>query len=93
MIFVDIAGSNVTLAEAQDEYETIRVRKGVHYVQHGSLLVPQPNMVAEVKLEPEDLERLNAGGSLFINILGNGWPPIGITTLDPAITDPPSGNA
>jgi hypothetical protein len=93
MRFVEIAGANLTLAEGQDEYETIKVRKGVSYVQHGSLLVPQESMTLELKPEPEELERLNAGGSLFLNILGTSWPPVGLTTVDPAIGDPPQGNA
>ena len=88
-----IAGANLTLAEKQDEYETIRVRKGVHYVPHGSLLVPQANLVCELKPEPHELEVLNAGGSLFVNILGESWPPIGITVVDPALTDPAQGSA
>lgn len=93
MRFATIAGANLTLAEQQDEYETIRVRKGVYYVPHGALLVPQPNLVGCMKCDPEDLERLNNGGPLYINILGTGWPPIGITTLDPALMNPSDGTA
>lgn len=92
MKFVEIAGANLTLAESQDEYETIKVRKGVTYIQMGRLLVPRPNMVLELKPEDYDLERLNAGGSLFLNVLGERWPPVGIGTIDPALVDPPAGN-
>lgn len=93
MKFVEIAGANLTLAESQDEYETIRVRKGTCHVPHGSLLVPMPNLVCELKPTPEEIQQLVEGGSLFVNILGESWPPIGITTVDPAIADPPIGNA
>lgn len=92
MKFVAIEGANLSLGEGQEEYETIRVRKGITLVTYGSLAVPVPNMVAEIKPDAEDLERLNAGGSLFINILGEGWPPIGLTSYDPIINEP-EGNA
>lgn len=93
MKWLEIAGWNVKLAEKQDEYETIVVRKGTQYVQHGSLLVPVPNLVAEIQPEAEDLKRLNEGGSLFLNFLGESWPPAGLTTYDPALLDPNAGNA
>lgn len=93
MKFVVIAGANLTLAEGQDEYETIKVRKGYTMLANGDLLVPVPSMVAEIKPEPADLERLNAGGSLYLEILGASWPPVGLTTIDPALRDETEGNA
>lgn len=93
MKWLQIAGANHTLAEKQDEYETIVVRRGVTYIQHGSLFVPQPNLVAELKPEPEELKQLNEGGSIFVEILGTGWPPIGIWTVDPKLRDAASGTA
>ena len=87
MKWLEIAGWNVKLAEKQDEYETIVVRKGVAYIPHGQLLVPQPSLVAQLEPEPEELERLNNGGSIFVEILGERWPPIGIGTIDPKLRE------
>lgn len=93
MKWLQIAGHNVVLAEKQPEYETIVARKGVTYVQHGSLLVPQPNIVAEMKPDEEELARLNDGGSLFLEFLGTGWPPAWIGTIDPKFRDEAAGSA
>lgn len=87
MKWLQIAGWDVKLAEDQDEYATIVARKHTSYVQRGALLVPVASLVAEIQPEPEELKRLNEGGSLFLTILGGGWPPCSVSTLDPKITD------
>jgi hypothetical protein len=92
MKWLVIQGANLTLAEGQDEYETIKVRRDITEVWHGDTPHPVPCMVAEIKPSPEDLERLANGGSLYLQILGQSWPPVAITTVDPALTKP-SGNA
>lgn len=93
MKFLEIAGANVTLAEDQEEYETIKVRGYNMLIQHGNLAVPMPAMTAEIKPDAEDLKRLNEGGSLFLTCLGVGWPPVSLATVDPALDEPTEGNA
>lgn len=93
MKWVQIAGADLTLAEKQPEYDTIKVRRDVTYVQHGSLLVPQDCLTAEIKPEAEDLERLLSGGSLFLRMLGRSWPPALLMSIDPRIADEAAGSA
>jgi hypothetical protein len=92
MKWLDIAGHNCPMGKDQPEFQTVNVRRGTTYVQHGSLLVPQPNIVAELRLEPDELEHVNGGGSLFLEFLGTSWPPVGLGISDPALRNP-EGNA
>lgn len=94
MKFVEIAGANLTLAEDQDEYETIKVRRAaqaLHYPDGSVAMVP--GLTVELKPSPEDIQTLREGGSLFVNILGNQRPPISVTTYDPTRIDATEGNA
>lgn len=88
MKFVVIEGANVTLAEAQDEYETIAVRRTTVTVKDGNGNTGRaPCMTLELKPDAEDLHRLSRGGSIFVSILGNMWPPCSVTTTDPMKKD------
>lgn len=94
MKFVEIAGANLTLAENQDEYETIKVRRALQLMSFpdgSSLMVP--GMTLELKPSLEDIATLREGGSIFVNILGTSWPPIQVTTFDPTRIDATEGNA
>lgn len=91
MKWLQIAGWDVKLAENQPEYETIVARKHVSYIQRGALLLPVNGLVVELQPEPAELEHLNNGGSLFLNILGGSWPPCSLTTIDPKLTDEAAG--
>lgn len=42
-----------------------------------------PSIVTKFKLSPEELERINETGELYISILGTGMPPIMPTVLNP----------
>jgi hypothetical protein len=92
MKWLDIAGHNCPMGKDQPEYATVNVRRGTTYVQHGSLLVPCPNIVAEIQLEPDEIAHVVAGGSLFYEVLGQSWPPVAIGISDPALRNP-EGNA
>lgn len=94
MRYVAIIGANVTLAESQPEYDTIRVRAGTTVITDGKGGQHEvPCMTLELKPEQADLNRLLDGGSLYLTILGNAWPPCSVTTTDPASVPKPQGNA
>lgn len=94
MKFVEIAGANLTLAEGQDEYETIKVRRALQLapLADGTERMV-PGMTLELKPSPEDIQTLREGGSIFVNILGTMWPPIQVTTYDPTLINATEGNA
>lgn len=79
------AQANVRLAETQDEYVTIHVRREIATYTNadGTETYQQLVMVGRLTPSPEDLARLNAGEDLYISIAGNGWPPVLICVGDP----------
>lgn len=94
MQFLKIAGANCTLAEDQDEYETIYVRMAETPLDYGNGDVRMvPCITAELKPTREEIEHLREGGSLFLNILGRSWPPLSVTATDPTLISEAKGNA
>ena len=91
MKWVEPSGYNINMGEGQPEYETIPLRKGTTYIERGGVLVPAPCFVAKILIDNKDLCALiSNGGALYVQVIGNGWPPMQVRTDDP-ILDYPDG--
>ena len=94
MKFVVIEGANLTLAEGQSEYDTIKVRRTTTVLEYPDGSKREvPCMTLELKPEAHEIADLMGGGSLFLNILGMSWPPVSLTTYDPTLVSDTKGNA
>lgn len=72
MIAQRIAGATRTLGEDQG-YQPLAIRDGqICFEQFDSSV---PTMTAAFEPTPAELERLNAGGTVYLTIIGAEWPP------------------
>lgn len=83
MEFKRIEGANCKLAENQDEYTTIWIRRGIgEFAQPNGELYKAHYMEFAVEPTPAELERLNAGAPVIVRILGLSFPPINVWAGD-----------
>lgn len=75
MLPMRISNATRVLAETQDEYHALAVRDEV--------IAGINHMTSLWEPTPAELAQLNAGGHVRLTILGNGHPPVMITTQGP----------
>jgi hypothetical protein len=80
MNFVDFEGTNHAFGKppemTDDQCGTLRVKRGIADLAGEDF----PVSTSGWKPSPEDLERLNAGGLIFLNIFGIGHPVVSVST-------------
>lgn len=80
MTFEDFQGTNKTFTKpanmTDDQCGALKVRQAVHRIDGEPFAVSTSGW----KPDANDLERLNAGGLVFLNIFGIGHPVVSITT-------------
>lgn len=59
-----------------DQCGTLRVQRGIYDLKGEKT----PISISAWKPSPEDLERLNNGGLIYLNVFGNGHPMVSINT-------------
>jgi len=78
---VRIEGYTRELAKDQPEYTPLCIRDEVAILRPpGGLPQNVPAMVAAFEPTPQQLATLNAGGKIYVRILGTSWPPINLWT-------------
>lgn len=79
---VPIVGSNITLAEGQDEYSTVRGRYDQHtpsiHAASGETYDSGPSITVAFKPTLEEALCLINGGHIYLRILGGGFPPVAL---------------
>lgn len=80
MQFVDFEGTNFAFTKPEnttdDQCGTLRVQRGLVEIEGQDF----PVNTSGWKPSPEDLERLNNGGLIFLNIFGAGHPMVSVGT-------------
>jgi hypothetical protein len=80
MHFVDFEGTNFAFTKPEDmtdqQCRTLRVKRGMTEIDGEKY----PVSTSGWKPTAEDLERLNAGGLIYLNIFGLGHPPVSVST-------------
>jgi hypothetical protein len=80
MIFTDFEGANFTFTRPKelrdDQCGDLKVRRGIADVNGDKF----PVSTSAWKPSAEDLERLNAGGLIYLNIFSTGHPMVSVGT-------------
>jgi hypothetical protein len=80
MYFTDFPEANFTFTKPEnmrdDQCGTLRVQRGLADVGGEKF----PVSISAWKPEPEDIERINNGGLIYLNIFGNGHPMVSVST-------------
>jgi len=76
---VDFEGTNITLGKPDDmtdeQCNSIKAQKGVD--SQGF-----PFFAVAFKPDAEDLKNLNEGRPIFLKVIGQGFPPVAVYTLN-----------
>ena len=80
MYFTDFPGTNHAFGKPsnvrEDQCGTLRVKHALTDVNGTAF----PVSISGWKPSAEDLERLNAGGLIYLNVFGNGHPMVSVST-------------
>lgn len=80
MMFTDFEGTNFTFNRPketrEDQCGDLKVRRAVADINGDKF----PVSTSAWKPSPEDLERLNAGGLIYLNIFSTGHPMVSVGT-------------
>ena len=89
MLPVDFQEANFTFGKPVDmtdeECGSLRVHKGQY--PDGT-----PRITSKWLPNKEDIEAINRGEGIYLNIIGYGMPPVSLQTENPFITAPNDGN-
>ncbi len=80
---VIIPGSNVVLAEEQEEYATLHGKREMIPLQEGSKVMV-PSTAVAFQLEVAEIKMLLEGGTLIYRVLGHEFAPMALW-VEPAV--------
>jgi len=80
---VRIEGYTRELAKDQPEYIPLCIRDEPVSIDNGQEKMVVNSMTAAFEPTPQQLRILNAGGKIYVRILGIAWPPISLWAEPP----------